>query len=1073
MPEDDKFVKAATFLENAKPGSTLKMSDFFAASEAKKEAEKKDAEKKEKSSSMSVFFEQAGKRAAALKAAKEQEEREAQAAKEQEERKAQEDEDRDMGWPVMDDDGEPMPFTGNLGDLEEKASRPQKSLYREVRDVLYDAGKYASMNAAEKRLADIRVLAQIVRARYVERKREAREWFNHTKFGQAVARKSEQFAKWSSARMDAVARHYQNLKTYIGDGVDATRRGLNAAYQYTATKAKAAKDWFVNTAAVQTASRKMRKFGARSAEVGRSVAHSFRKLFGIRELTEEEKKARTEEKQKKAEEKEAKKKQEKDAKEKLKAEKKAEKEFQQKLKAFKKAIKAEKNRSVAAEMEEALKEATVNGLSSLGDRYDKLMKAIDLSVQSKVQKDDIDEIIRRRMDKGYDERMRKFKHELHNNPDIAKKLKHRLDSNKWRTEFEAAKKRAEEEKKKKQNGGKLPEEEEEKKISVLDTMNALGKKGETGLKELNAVKKGQIGNAADYVKALQNFETAFANLQAELKKKREEEEKKKAEAEAKEKGETKTEAKTEEKTEAKTETAAENTEKKEESKSALQEVAEKTKEIANATVNVAKNAYSNVKTGVSLAENVETVVGDVQKLISGQGSEKEAAEAVKKSTAALKQAGSFFGWDPSKSTASVDKGADTLALLGKTREDLTKRMEKIKNGTAEAEDYVAFETNLTTLAQNCLSYAKIDTPYITSFNKALTGMVEISKGKKLPENILNVGQQLLSTANAIEKQIAGAGSLGTPITVLDSMEKIAGNMEEFARRTKQNQNLKAMSNEEMGKNLSAEDANMVRNGRDDIVGRNEMNRYQLLGGAVKKAAETTVSLVGGTIGTLYVKAAQPAFDALHKFMTEAMQKSLDEALIQKDLYKEKEFYWVDKELGGMRNDEIMRLLRRETGSINGQHLADKIRLDLGMRLMNNEGKDNGFEALVQNAFGRKATDEEILQLVGFKDFDDADKRVYKAAEKDNQLRTDYEKKGKDVLAQPSKEAKEQARKDKLHKNTLDRLNDALDSKGSNALTEEDEPPKRKMISFQDDSKKNVVGFTNPNASKKNAKGLKK
>ena len=208
MPEDDKFVKAATFLKNAKPGSTLKMSDFFAAIEAKKEAEKKA-----QSSSMSVFFEQAGKRAAALKAAKEQEEREAQAAGE-----------RDMGWPVMDDDGEPMPFTGNLGDLEEKTpTRPQKSLYREVRDVLYDDSKYASMSAVEKRLADIRVLGQIVRARYVERKREAREWFNHTKFGQAVARKSEQFAKWSSARMDAVVKNYLNLKTYIGDGVDATR----------------------------------------------------------------------------------------------------------------------------------------------------------------------------------------------------------------------------------------------------------------------------------------------------------------------------------------------------------------------------------------------------------------------------------------------------------------------------------------------------------------------------------------------------------------------------------------------------------------------------------------------------------------------------------------------------------------------------------------------------------------------------------------------------------------------------------------------------------------------------------
>lgn len=478
MPEDDnKFVTAATFLKNAKPSSMTKIGDLFDYNEAKK-----IVEKKAKDTSMNAFFDQVEKKAKADKAAREAREKaeqEAQAAKEQREREAREAEERDRGWQLTDDDGQPMPFTGNLvDDPEEKApEKPQKSLYREVRDVLYDADKYASMSTAEKRLADIRVLGQIVRARYVERKREAREWFNHTKFGQAVARKSEQLAKWSSARMDAVVKHYLNLKTYIGDGVDATRRGLNAAYQYTATKAKAAKDWFVNTAAVQLASRKLRKFGERSAEMGRGFAHGFRKLFGIRELTAEEKKARTEEKQKKAEAKEAKKKQEQDAKEKLKADKKAEKEFQKKLKAFKKAIKAETNRSVAAEMEEALKDATVNGLASLGDRYDKLMRAIDLSVQSKVQKDDIDEIMRRRMDKGYDERMRKFRRELYSNPDIAKKLKHRLDSNKWRTEFEAAKKRAEEEKKKKQNGGKLPEEKkEEKKPGVMDTLDSLGKR---------------------------------------------------------------------------------------------------------------------------------------------------------------------------------------------------------------------------------------------------------------------------------------------------------------------------------------------------------------------------------------------------------------------------------------------------------------------------------------------------------------------------------------------------------------------------------------------------------------------
>lgn len=271
-------------------------------------------------------------------------------------------------------------------------------------------------------------------------------------------------------------------------------------------------------------------------------------------------------------------------------------------------------------------------------------------------------------------------------------------------------------------------------------------------------------------------------------------------------------------------------------------------------MNVANTAYNNARTGLVIQDNVLTVADDVKKLLKGEGSEKEAAEAVKKSTDTLKKAGSFFGWDPSSGTAYVDKGADTLALFGKTRQDLTKRMQKIQEGKATAEDYLAFETGITTLAQNCLSYAKIDTPYITSFNKALTGMVEISKGKKVSENILSVGQQLLTTANEIEKKITGgAGSLGTPINILGSMSKIAGNMESFIQKSEQNERLMSMSNEEMGKNLTKEEAGIVSNGRDDIVGRNDISRYQLLGGAVKKAAETTVGLVSGTIGTLYFR----------------------------------------------------------------------------------------------------------------------------------------------------------------------------------------------------------------------------
>lgn len=468
-----------------------------------------------------------------------------------------------------------------------------------------------------------------------------------------------------------------------------------------------------------------------------------------------------------------------------------------------------------------------------------------------------------------------------------------------------------------------------------------------------------------------------------------------------------------------------------------------------------------------------TVAEDVEKLLKGEGSEKEAAEAIKKSTDTLKKAGSFFGWDPSSGTAYVDKGADTLALFGKTRQDLTKRMEKIKEGKATAEDYLAFETGITTLAQNCLSYAKIDTPYITSFNKALTGMVEISKGKKVTENILNVGQQLLTTANEIEKKITGtAGSLGTPITVLGSMSKIAGNMESFIQKSEQNERLMGMSPEEMGKNLTKEEAALVSNGRDDIVGRNDISRYQLLGGAVKKAAETTVGLVSGTIGTLYFKAAQPAFDALNKFMTEALEKSLSKSLIRKDIWGTEDNYRIEREMGGMRNDEIMRILRRETGSVGRQHLADKIRFDLGMRLMTNENKDNGFEALVKNAFGRKATDEEILQLVGFKDFSDVENRVYKAVEKDDKLRTNYQKPAKDVLAPTAKEKKKAAEEKKKDKALYDALDDLLDPEESNALFAENEKSSRKKVKLSDESSKNMVSFKN-SAPQKTHKSLKK
>ncbi len=1040
MPKDGNQVTAAAFLKNAKPNSLNKMEDFFAAA---------DAAKKTKDASMKTFFAQVEEKAKADKAAQE--------------------------------------------------AAAQKTLIQEVRGVLYTDKEYADMSALGRRWADIRTLAQIVRAGYVEGKREARYWFNHTPFGQAVSEKSKKLGQYGSACMDGIAKFYKNVKVYAGDGVDLVWRGMKAGYHYTAEKTKAAKDWFVNTAVVQAASRKLRKLGNRTAEAGKSMAHGFRKLFGIRELTEEEKQARAEEKRKKAEEKqkkaeekqkEAEKKEGKkeSEKQKLKEEKQKKKELEKKLKAFKKAIKSQKDPSVAEEMLKALQEATVDGLQSLGDRYDKMMKAIDLTVKSQVQKDDIDEIIRRRADKSYDARMKDFKEQLHNDARMAKKLKYRLNSSLWREEFEAAKKRAEEAKKKKQNGGKeekkeekketkegekkeaeknVPETKEENRPGIIDSINSLAEKAAASKKDLDNLKQGRIGNAADYVKAVQDFEEAYANLKAELKKRREEEEKKKAEAEGK------TEEKTEEKAaenaaaEDPAKDTAESTEKTEE-KSGLQKATEKAKEIVNDTVNFSKAAIGSIKTGIAIQENVGTIVGDVQKLVSGQGNEQQVSEAVKKSTEALKQAGSFFGWDPSGGTVYVDKGADTLALLGKTREDLTKRMEKIKNGTAGAEDYVAFETNLTTLAQNCLNYAKIDTPYINSFNKALTGMVEISKGKKVTENVLNVGQQILNTANAIEKQITGAGSLGTPIAVLGSLEKIAGNMEDLVKKTEQNQNLMSLSEEDMGKNLTKEDMELVRNGRDDIVGRNDISRYQLMGGAVKKAAETAVTLVGGTIGTLYVKAAQPAFDALHKFMNDAMMKSLDRSLIRKDFWGTEDNYRIDREMGHMRNDEIMRILRRETGSINGQHLADKIRFDLGMRLMTNADKDNGFEALAQKAFGRKATDEEIMQLVGFKDFGDAEKRVYKAAEQDAAEQTkNAQKPGKNVLAPNAKERKKAAEDKKKEKAVYDAMDALLDPKEDNALFAEDEKPSRKKISLSDESSnKNMVSFKNAAPQKK-------
>ena len=1030
MPEDDKFVKAATFLKNAKPGSTLKMSDFFAASEAKKNAEKKD-----KDTSIQAFFAQAKAKAKADKEAKE-----AQAAKEAEKAAAA-----------------------------EKAAEPEeKSLFSEVRGAMYTDEEYADMSALAKRWADIRTLGQIVRAGYVEGKREARHWFNHTKFGHAVGERCKELKKYGSTGMDYLAKGCKAVKGFAGDGVDLVWRGMKAGYHYSADKAKAAKDWFVNTAVVQGASRRMRKLGSRTAEAGRSVAHNFRKLFGIRELTEEEKKARAEEKQKKAEEKAARKQREKEEKEKQKAEKKKKKEEEKKLKAFEKAMKATKDPSKFEEMQEAYREAVVNGLESLGERYDKLMKQVDLRVQSQVQKDNIDEIIRRRMDKGYDARMKEFKERMDSNPDISKKLKYRLDGNRWKAEFDEAKKRAEEEKKKK-NGGKT---EEKKETSILKAADALAAKAKASKTTLDAVKKGQIGNASDYVKYFQNFETAYANLKEELKK-REEEEKQKAEAAAAAAagGEQKTEEqKTEEQKAA--ENTAETEEKKAEEKSKLQQAADKTKEIATAAVNVANTAYNNARTGLVIQDNVLTVADDVKKLLKGEGSEKEAAEAVKKSTDTLKKAGSFFGWDPSSGTAYVDKGADTLALFGKTRQDLTKRMQKIQEGKATAEDYLAFETGITTLAQNCLSYAKIDTPYITSFNKALTGMVEISKGKKVSENILSVGQQLLTTANEIEKKITGgAGSLGTPINILGSMSKIAGNMESFIQKSEQNERLMAMSEEEMGKNLTKEEAGIVSNGRDDIVGRNDISRYQLLGGAVKKAAETTVGLVSGTIGTLYFKAAQPAFDALNKFMTEALEKSLSKSLIRKDIFGTEDNYRIEREMGGMRNDEIMRILRRETGSVGRQHLADKIRLDLGMRLMKNENKDNGFEALIKNAFGRKATDEEILQLVGFKDFSDAENRVYKAAEKDDKLRTNYQKPAKDALATTAKQKKKAAEEKKKDKALYDALDDLLDPEGSNALLPGEK--KKKVNLFMEDNDKNMVSFKNSAPQSKKQKSMKK
>ncbi len=1100
MPEGDKFVTAGAFLENAKPRS-MKMSEFFNLQE----------KKKANSTKIQDFWDQVvEKKAKADKAAKEaQEALEAKAKAEAEkEARAQ----QKSGRALSEEDDIPMTFGDPSDEVEEEAPEAEKkSLYREVRDVLYKEGEYEGMNALARRLADIRVMAQIVRAGYVEGKREARDWFYHTKFGQAVKDKSETLKKFGSTCLDYAAAGYKGMKNLVSTGAEKTKKGLKAAYQFVAERAKVAKERFVNTPEVQWASRKMRQYDEMVSAAGKSMARSFRKLFGIRELTEEEKKQRAEEKRKKAEEKEAKKnqektekeakkKEEKSAKEKLKAEKKAEKEFQKKLKALKKAMEAEKDPSKLEKMAADFKEATVNGLASLGDRYDELMKTIDLSVQSQVQKDDIDEIIRRRADKSYDKRMKEFKRWLHEDPDKDKKLKYRLNSDQWKEEFEAAKKRAEEEKKKKQNGGKAaedkkeevkkeevkkeetkaegeketekkePEKKEEKQLGIIESIDNLAGKISTTKKKLDKIKKGQIGSGADLVKDLQNFKTAFSNLQTELKKKKEEEEQKKAEAEAK--TEEKTEAQAENTTESteSTEKTEEKTETKTEEKSKLQQIKEKTKEIADNTVKAVGTAYTDIKTGIAIQENVGTIVDDVQKLVSGQGSEKEAAEAIKKSTDTLKKAGSFFGWDPSKGTAYVDKGADTLALFGKTRQDLTDRMKKIKEGKASAEDYLAFETGLSTLAQNCLSYANIDTPYINSFNKALTGMVKISKGEKVTENILNVGQQLLSTANAIEKQITGTGSLGTPIAILGSMEKIAGNMESLVEKTEQNQRLKGMSGEEIGKGVTKEEAGLISNVRDDIVGRNDISRYQLLGGAVKNAAETTAAVVGGTIGTLYMKAAQPAFDALNRFMTEAMTKSLNKALIRKDIWGTEDNYRIDREMKGMRNDEIMRILRRETGSINGQHLADKIRFDLGMRLMTNADKNNGFEALVQNAFGRKATDEEIMQLVGFKDFKDAENRVYKAVENDNKLKSDFTKKGKDVLAKPSKAEKEQAKKDKAYQNILDELNNILDTDESPALLAEDE--KKKIPLFPEDNKKNKTSFKDTHASKKHKeKGL--
>ncbi len=1036
MPEDGKFVTAVEFLENAKPRTT-KIGELFDLHEAKKA----------NSTKILDFWNQVEKKAKADKAAKEAQEAKARAEAEKEARAQQK-----AGRALFEEDDLPMNF-GDLSDDEEEmeAETEQKSLYREIRDALYKDNKYDDLSTLSKRLADIRVMGQIVRGSYVEAKREAREWFNNTKFGKAVAEKKKSLAKAGSKCMDHVAGFCKGVKDIAGTGVDMTKRGLQAGYQFTADKAKAAKDWFVNTAAVQAASRKMQQYGAKASAAGKSMAHGFRKFFGIRELTEEEKKQRAEAKRRKAEAKAAAKKVEKEAKEKLKAKKKADKEFQKKLKALRKAMKAEDPTKVE-KMADVLKDAALEGEVALGERFDKLMKAIDLSVQSQVQKDDIDEIIRRRADKSYDARMKKFKKLLHSDPEIKKKLKYRLDSDRWKEEFEAAKKRAEEEKKKK-NGGK--EEEEEEKSELAKKTEEISNKMKKKAAELEQLKKGRIGNAADYVTDIQNLQTAITNLKKELKKKKEEEE-------AKQKGQEKTEEKTAEK---KAEDAPEvNAAPPTEKKSLLQREVDEAKKIASV-------ANKGINTGLAIQKNVGAIVQDVQKLIDGEGSEAEVAEATKKTTDTLKQAGSFFGWDPSKKTTYVDKGADTLALFGKTREDLTDRMQKIKDGTATAEDYLAFENGITALSQNCLSYAKIDTSYINSFNKALKGMVEINKGKKVTENLLNVGQQLLTTANTIEKQITGGkGSLGTPITVLGSMEKIAGNLESLVQKTEQNQRLNDMSPEEMGKNVSAEDANLIRNGRDDIVGRNDISRYQLLGGAVKKAADTTASLVGGTIGTLYMKAAQPAFDALNKYMTEAMQKSLDEALVQKDVWKEEDYYKIDRDMNSMRNDEIIRLLRRETGSINGKHLADKIRFDLGMRLITNADKDNGFEALAKNAFGRKATDEEIMQLVGFKDFKDAENRVYKASENDDKLKETYENKAKDVMSKPSKADKQQAKKDKLHKNTMKKFDNILDADETYALTEEDE--KKRVPLFMDDNKKNMVSFKKNSTSKKpKSKGL--